>query len=176
MDTLLRRLVLAWTTVPGAQEWFRAALLLAVLTVLLLPVGLKTGFLRTGAPGLPMSRIAGVLLVSLVLPSLAEELLFRALLLPHPTENVSATARWLWGVSNVVAFVAYHPLNALRHAPAKRAVLTNPVFLGMAALLGAACVAAYFISGSLWPPVAIHWLVVVVWLLLLGGYRKLYPD
>ncbi|HAT13909.1 MAG TPA: CPBP family intramembrane metalloprotease, partial [Microcoleaceae bacterium UBA11344] len=29
-------------------------------------------------------------------------------------------------------------------------------------------------SGSMWPPVAIHWLAVTVWLLLLGGDRRLY--
>ncbi len=33
---------------------------------------------------------------------------------------------------------------------------------------------AYLQSGSLWTPVVIHWLAVVVWLLFLGGYRKLY--
>lgn len=52
--------------------------------------------------------------------------------------------------------------------------LFNLVFLLLAALLGFVCSVAYLQSGSLWTSVVIHWLAVVVWLLLLGGYKKLY--
>jgi predicted Abi (CAAX) family protease len=42
----------------------------------------------------------------------------------------------------------------------------------LAALLGVVCEIAYLKTGSLWSPAAIHWLVVAVWLTVLGGYRK----
>ncbi|WP_293204846.1 MULTISPECIES: hypothetical protein [unclassified Microcoleus] len=48
------------------------------------------------------------------------------------------------------------------------------MFLLLAAVLGVACSIAYLLIGSIWPAVVIHWLGVTVWLLLLGGYRRLY--
>jgi len=38
-----------------------------------------------------------------------------------------------------------------------------------AGLLGAACTGAYARTGSIWPPVAIHWLTVVLWKVLFAG-------
>ncbi|WP_325315277.1 CPBP family glutamic-type intramembrane protease [Microcoleus sp. PH2017_28_MFU_U_A] len=55
-----------------------------------------------------------------------------------------------------------------------RRYVKNPVFLLLAAVLGVACSIAYLLIGSIWPAVVIHWLGVTVWLLLLGGYRRLY--
>jgi len=33
--------------------------------------------------------------------------------------------------------------------------------------------AAYRISASLWPPIVMHWITVVVWTMFLGGKRLL---
>jgi predicted Abi (CAAX) family protease len=49
-----------------------------------------------------------------------------------------------------------------------RTLLADPRFLVQVTLLGLACSLAYLVSGSIWPPVLIHWLTVVVWLL---GHR-----
>ena len=46
-------------------------------------------------------------------------------------------------------------------------------FLLQCALLGLACVLAYASTGSLWPPVLIHWLAVAAWLGPLEGHRCL---
>jgi predicted Abi (CAAX) family protease len=73
----------------------------------------------------------------------------------------------------LTAFVVYYPLEGLTVYPAGLGTLTNPVFLLLAAVLGIVCTQAYFQSGSVWSAVIIHWLVVVVWLLLLRGYGKL---
>jgi predicted Abi (CAAX) family protease len=70
-------------------------------------------------------------------------------------------------------YVASHPLNAILFRPQALALFESPVYLTLATLLGAACTAAYFISRSIWPPVAIHWLTVVAWLYLLGGHALL---
>ncbi len=76
-------------------------------------------------------------------------------------------------VSGKALFVVYHPLNifAARHDT----IFRTPLFLFSAALLGVARSVAYLHTGSLWPPVVIHWIVVAVWLVLLGGCGKLYP-
>jgi predicted Abi (CAAX) family protease len=73
-------------------------------------------------------------------------------------------------------FIVYHPLNALSFFPKGLKTFFNWVFLVLAALLGIICSIAYLQSGSLWTPVVIHWLAVVIWLLLLGGYGKLYGQ
>jgi len=73
-----------------------------------------------------------------------------------------------------VMFVVYHPLNALSFFSQGLETFFNSAFLLLATLLGITCSIAYLQSGSLWTPVVIHWLAVVVWLLFLGGYRKLY--
>jgi len=46
--------------------------------------------------------------------------------------------------------------------PQARALFDDPRFLFQATLLGVACSLAYGFTGSLWPPVLIHWLAVVI--------------
>ncbi|MEH2256054.1 hypothetical protein [Nostoc sp.] len=47
------------------------------------------------------------------------------------------------------------------------------VFLFLAGFLGVTCTVAYTLTGSLFAIVLIHWIVVVVWLIVFGGIRKL---
>jgi predicted Abi (CAAX) family protease len=113
-------------------------------------------------------------LVLLLTPGITEELAFRALPLPHPSERCSRQHQVVAGVLALTAFVLWHPLNGLWTARVWP-VFTDPVFLTLAALLGAACTLAYLLSGSLWPPVLIHWASVVSWGLFLGGRKLLEP-
>ena len=76
-------------------------------------------------------------------------------------------------VVSVVAlavFIVSHPLHAWISRPAALGLFTSPVFLVCAALLGIMCTLAYFISRSLWLPVLLHWITVVVWIMFLGGH------
>jgi len=109
----------------------------------------------------------------LVVPALLEEGFWRVMLLPHPTEIMSDRKRWRLGLPMLGLFVVMHPLNAMTFYPMAFATFTNPVFLLSAALLGLACTIAYWRSGSWWVVAAMHWLVVTVWLLFLGGYSAL---
>jgi predicted Abi (CAAX) family protease len=43
------------------------------------------------------------------------------------------------------------------------------MFLSLAALMAIACTITYIKTGSLWVPVAIHWLTVLAWVFLLSG-------
>ena len=110
------------------------------------------------------------------MPALIEELVFRVLLLPRTTENLPIGLVWFWVGISLVLFIVYHPLNAISFFPSGRDTFFNLIFLTLAGLLGFVCSLAYLQSGSLWTPVFIHWLVVAVWLLLLGGYGKLYRS
>lgn len=172
-DLLESRLTHAFSTIPDFTDWLVVALLVLVYSAIALPIGFWSGFLKvdvqTSGP-----IIAGVLVSCLLSPGLTEEVFFRALMLPHAFENASGLMLWFWGCLSLVLFVAYHPLNALTFYPVGRSTFMNPVFLLLAAVLGVACSIAYLLIGSIWPAVVIHWLGVTVWLLLLGGYRRLY--
>ena len=87
---------------------------------------------------------------------------------------------WLiWAGISVFIFIIYHPLNALTFYKRGNPTFLQPVFLTLAGLLGLICALAYYFTGSLLIVAFIHWLVVVVWLFILGGRNKLnrrYAD
>lgn len=174
LELIVRRIIAAVSTIPTVKDWLWSAGFLFIFAILSLPIGFQMSFLKLDTSTLSWKLVVRVLGISLILPAITEELFFRVLLLPHPSENTSVLTLWLWSAISLAMFIVYHPLNALTFFPAGRTTFKTAVFLSLAALLGITCTLAYFHSGSIWPPVAIHWLVVVVWLLLLGGYQKLH--
>lgn len=54
-------------------------------------------------------------------------------------------------------------------------VFLDPVFLVLVTLLGIVCTITYLKSGSVWLPILFHWLMVVVWIIFLGGWQKVIP-
>lgn len=174
LDRLCFRVGTAFSTLPSFDSWLLSAALLLILALISLPIGFKFGFLQLDILKASWIKFVYIIAVSLLFPAISEELFFRVLLLPHPTENASTVTLWFWGCIGLAMFVFYHPLNALSFLPSAIKTFFNPVFLLLAALLGIVCTIAYLQSGSLWPPAIIHWVVVVVWLLLLAGYRKLH--
>ncbi len=160
------------TAVP-ASGWAIAVALLGVYAALVLPAGIRSGFLSSHshplAPGALLRLAAGLL----PMPALGEELLFRVAPLPHPLERPDPVNLLGWGLLSTGLFVLYHPLAGAGWYPAGRQVFRDPRFLVPCTLLGMVCALAYGISGSLWPPVLIHWVVVVLWLGVLGGRRHL---
>ncbi|MBW4680907.1 MAG: CPBP family intramembrane metalloprotease [Microcoleus vaginatus WJT46-NPBG5] len=172
-EVIWHRLIAAVSTIPNAEAWLWSAALLGVYTLIALPVGFRADFIKVDIQK-SWVVVIGVIVGSLLRPAITEELFFRVLLLPHATENASPAALWFWGLGSLVIFIVYHPLNAMTFFPVAGETFLNPIFLFLAALLGAICTISYWQSGSLWPPVVIHWVIVAVWLLLLGGYQKLY--
>ncbi|MEG4282484.1 CPBP family glutamic-type intramembrane protease [Microcoleus sp. A006_D1] len=173
LDLLIHRITQAFSTIPDFTDWVVAAMLVLVYSAIALPIGFWSGFLKVDVQTSGRT-IAGVLAGCLLSPGITEELFFRVLVLPHPGENVSGLMLWFWGGASLALFVVYHPLNALTFYPIGRSTFMNPVFLLLATILGVACSIAYLLIGSIWPAVALHWLAVTAWLLLLGGYRRLY--
>lgn len=129
-------------------------IVIVIFALVALLTGLASGLLQ---PETARTAALPLLLRTLVVPSLAEELLFRVL--PPPR---------LWGFA-LAAYILFHPLNAWLFSLEARDVFYNPLFLLLAALLGASCTLLYRRTRSLWPPVVMHWLVVAGWLLFLGG-------
>ncbi|MBW4481543.1 MAG: CPBP family intramembrane metalloprotease [Tildeniella torsiva UHER 1998/13D] len=169
----LHRLRQAATTWPPAQDWALAAGLTVALGLVTIPLGLRSHFLAPTLADITWGD--GLLLAARVLlvPALLEEGFWRVLLLPHPTEIMSDRRRWRLGLPMLGLFVVMHPLNAMTLYPVAFATFSNPVFLLSAALLGLICTIVYWKSGSWWVVAAMHWLVVMVWLVFLGGYSAL---
>jgi predicted Abi (CAAX) family protease len=164
----------AWRAAPGGGAWLHAVVLLLLLGIVGFPLGHASGFLEArSVSGFLALRIA---LTALVFPAAAEELVFRVLLLPHPSEHAPRSVVLLCVGISLGLFVVSHPLNGALGSPGRRATFTDPVFLCLATLLGLACTLVYLRSGSLWPPVALHWVAVVAWLLFLGGHERLNPH
>src|SRR5919199_669778 len=171
---IAHRLSAAISTLPNTEAWLQAAALLLFFTILALPIGFHLRFIKFEVLKASWGTITGILVTSFFMPAVTEELFFRVLLLPRTPEHVSVPLLWFWGCISLVMFIVYHPLNALSFFPRGLKTFFEIVFLLLAALVGIFRSFAYIQSDSLWTPVLIHWLAVVVWLLFLGGYRKLY--
>lgn len=170
IDYLRRNLVAGlktppWSGLPGSLA------LLPLFAVGALLIGALAGLYR---PGLLRSELLWLLPVTLfVFPALLEEAFFRGVLIPRDVAGRGRKAAWRHIVISTLLFVVWHPLNALTVNPTGRALFLDPAFLGITALLGLTCGYAYVVSRSLWQPIIIHWLTVLVWVTLLGGRNLL---
>ncbi|HEY9810339.1 MAG TPA: CPBP family glutamic-type intramembrane protease [Halomicronema sp.] len=170
---LIYRASEAFFTMTTWEDWVFCGAILGVYILISLPVGWGFGFLSF-QPKKSLGVVLGVIFGSLLHPAFFEELFFRVLFLPHRSENVSGLGLWGWMLLSLICFIVSHPLNAIIFFPLAKEVFFDPIFLFLAGVLGVGCTVVYWYSGSVWPAVVLHWVVVVVWLLLFGGYERLY--
>ena len=162
MKNRLADLIAGLRCLPGRAGWGRAGLELAWALPSILIVAWAGGLV--GWHGAPEASTAAPLAASLFLaPALGEELLFRGLVIPRRGPK----ARWI--AISTLLFVLWHPLQALTLGPPWADAFLDPWFLAAVALLGVALGRIYAATGSLWPCVLAHWLVVFGWKALLGG-------
>ncbi|MGD1950549.1 MAG: type II CAAX prenyl endopeptidase Rce1 family protein [Leptolyngbyaceae cyanobacterium] len=170
LNILWERITIALTTLPTPHGWMVAAGIFVLYGLLALGIGSISRFLHWNSPvdnWLQISaQVFGV-------PAFLEEIIFRILLVPHPSKTVSLTSWWLYAGISLLLFLLYHPLNALTLYKAGNPLFFTPSFLIQATLIGLACTLAYKTTGSAWPPILIHWVPVVIWLCWLGGYEHL---
>ena len=150
---------------PTVRSWRFLLGLLSIDGGVYLPIAFGVGFLQW-QPHLNLGIVLRVSLQALVMPGLLEELLFRVLLIPHPTEPLRPFLRRSWIGLSWLLFVLYHLL------PWTPAFFREPVFLLGAGLLGLGCTVTYLHSRSIWTPMILHWAIVTPWLLLFGGLEK----
>jgi len=149
---------------PDAGRW-KAALGIALPAVVIVALsGYLGGWLRLDpVVDLPSALIAAVILF--FIPALAEELIFRGLLLSWFATVSQRLGNWL----SIGLYVLWHPLQALTFGPPWSAIFLQPSFLFATFILGIILTHIRIVSQSLWPVIAIHWLLVLVWKLLFGG-------
>ncbi len=163
---LLDRLVAAYTTMPTGKAWLTCGLFFLIFAVSAGVVGITYNFFRFTA--VVSRRLAGKLaLTALVFPAIVEETVFRVCLVPHAKEVNSDQTYWTWFGVSLVSYILMHVLTAWI---TRKRLLRDWRFLLLATLLGNTCSAAYTRSGSICPPVIIHWVSVCVWLIWLGGH------
>lgn len=142
-----------------------------LVTIPYLMVALVIGF-AVGLFELSMleSSLVWVLPIALfIFPSFLEESVFRGMLIPNNARERGTKYIVFIVLLSSLIFVAWHPLNAMTINPGAKEIFLNPYFLFIAFLLGIATAISYIYSRSLWAPVIIHWITVVVWVLYLGG-------
>ncbi|MEM8674945.1 MAG: CPBP family glutamic-type intramembrane protease [Cyanobacteria bacterium P01_G01_bin.67] len=168
---LRERLTQAISTYPSFARGQDLIWVISLYVLFTMTLGWRSGFLRWAPQS--QSIIVRVMLTSLIAPAILEELIFRGLLLPYPANSISLESYIGWAGFSLGLFIIYHPLNAVTFFPQARVVFFNPVFLILAAALGLVCTITYWQTASLWIPVIIHWLAVVLWLLCFGGWEKI---
>lgn len=164
MNLAWRRIDAALRTWPNRAGW-SFSVSAGLFGLALIGLIARAGGLAHFQPvpvGMAWLRIA---LIVIVLPSLGEELIFRALLVPQPDQVFP-----LWrAIATIALFVAWHPFQALTFGPPWSALFLAPSFLAAVFVLGATLTAIYRKTGSIWPCVAVHWFLVASWKLLFGG-------
>ena len=156
-------------TVPKGSAILFSVVVFLIYMAVAIPIGFCSGFFAIETLQTDI-WVMLVLPISLFfVPSLFEEIIFRGLLLPHRSRGISNRPLFFYSAFSVVAFIVWHPLNAMTINPAAYSMFTDPVFLCLAALMAIACTITYLKTGSIWVPIAIHWLTVVVWVFFLNG-------
>lgn len=158
---------------PRAAGWA----LLGKTALWLLPALLLFGWLG-GLVGWDPSlspRLALLAVLAFLVPVLAEESVFRGLLLRPPPDG----GRGLGPAAlSALLFTLYNPVLALlcrlalgERRPSWVDLAFDPWFLAAVFALGLACARLALSTRSIWPGAVLHWTVLVAWVALLGGPR-----
>lgn len=161
------RLVSSLRTLPSAGGWAFCVTVTVATLAIMAALGFTTGLyhLTPTQPGLPLR-----LLTVFFVPALGEEIPFRALLTPGPNES---RRPWLAIAASTALYTLWHVVEALTFLPAAAHVFLRPDFLACCAVLGLGCAVMKLRTGSVWPAVILHWVLVVVWQTWLGGVSAL---
>jgi len=154
---------------------FKAPRTILILILIYVCVSLSIGFyarlFEVKLVDFPMSVFLPFSLF--IFPSLLEEVFFRGVLILNNAATHDRRRIVTYILVSTAAFVIWHPFNALTINPTAVPTFLNPSFLVIVAVLGITCSISYIASRSLWTPIIIHWLTVVVWVVFLGGRNKL---
>jgi predicted Abi (CAAX) family protease len=157
------------TTLPKGPDLLFSVVVFLIYIAVALTVGFCSGFFIIQVIKTDIFMIIALPVSLFFVPSLFEEIVFRGFLLPHKERAVSTIHLLFYAVFSISLFIVWHPINAMTINHPAFSMFTNPVFLTLAALMAIACIITYIKTGSLWVPIAIHWLTVVVWVFLLSG-------
>lgn len=139
-------------------------------------VGTKAGIYKWQPYTAP--RAVGWSVMYMFVRATLEETIFRAIMCPHPKVDGAAAmvpAKFAMSAAlPVLLFVVSHALTTQRQGGT---VLSDFKFLSTVTLVGGLCTWIYWMtSGALWAAVAMHYVTVLPWMVLLGGHRKTHTP
>ena len=169
MSLIVERLASAFTTVPTFSQWTWVGLTVALYGSAALWILHKAKLFKRSSEKVPVSKLLLLALIAIFTPSLIEETLYRVLLLPHPNEAATLSTTIGLTLFSVALYVVAHPLLAWLVWPWSRQIFYRGSFLAIVTLLGVACSFVYLLTGSVYAPLFIHWLTIVVWKAFYGG-------
>lgn len=152
-----KRAVRTW---PGWREWGQTLVLFALFLAFAALVNKVEYLFNFSAPD-DWGALLAIAALAIAVPAFAEEMVFRV--------GFASRSGWLRCGIALVLFVVWHPVQVWLGLPMAQDMFLKPGFLAIVAALGLVCTMAYRTSGSIWPPVAIHWAMVVVWKAVAGG-------
>lgn len=174
--TILFTRILGAVKLPNLWEWGAAFSILCGYSAIALSIGFSSHFLQFKRWNGTRWQTVLLLMRLFWMPALFEELIFRVMLLPAARAAITTQAWIIWAIFSLVLFIAYHPFNAKTFYKRGNPTFFDPVFLTLTGLLGIACTLAYWLTHSLLIITLIHWIVVVIWLTLLGGMERLHSH
>jgi predicted Abi (CAAX) family protease len=157
------------STLPKGSDLLFSVVVFLIYMAVALPVGFCSGFFSIHVLETDIGVMIALPVSLFFIPSLLEEVVFRGFLIPYKERAVSSIHVLFYAAFSIVLFIAWHPINAMTINHPAYTMFTNPLFLSLAALMAIACTITYIKTGSLWVPIAIHWLTVLVWVFLLSG-------
>lgn len=158
---MLRRAIRALLAPPSGRAWFETAAAIIGLFSVLGPALWASGLVRYDPR--PWTEALLLAAVALPIPAVAEEFVFRG---PIPAQGETRhPLPWILG--SALIFSAWHVVQAFLFTGAE--VFLRPDFLAATLAIGLACGVLRHRSGSLWPPIMLHWVAPAAWLSLFGG-------
>ena len=160
---MLQRGWRACVTAPTPRDFAESAMALCLFATIAALVASAFGLAHFTPRSAP--EIALIAVHALFVPALGEEFVFRAMLAPSRDEAPNALRPI---ALSVILFTAWHVVET-SFLPGSAATFLRVDFLALAALLGLLCAILRWRSGSIWPAVVLHWIVVVAWQGWFGG-------
>lgn len=157
------------TTFPDASGWRFSIVITLCYLVLSLAI-IKSSSILLWTPRKNGFNLALLLYIVIILyNAFVEEIIFRGILIPPKYRNVPQKKSYLSAIFSISIFVAWHPITALFFSHPKRHLFLDPAILCIVTLLAMACSITYLRTSSLWMPIIIHWITIIVWVLGFGG-------
>lgn len=160
---MIGRVARSFRTGPSPRDLVELCVALAVFAAVAASVSLVTGLARWSPRDL--GALAFLALRAFFIPALGEELVFRAALVPAIGESEKPI---FWIVISTLLFGLWHVVETA-FLPGSASTFLRLDFLALATLLGFLCAVLRFRSGSIWPAIALHWIVVFLWQGWFGG-------
>ncbi len=159
---------------PNTKQLLESFVIITLYVIGALAIGFGTGFFKPGFLCTDIHVYFILALSMIIFPSFMEEAAFRVLLLPHPSNLIGGHTTALSCIPSLSLYVAWHPFYASMSG-AGIPIFDVP-FLSIVSILGITCTWLYLRTGSIWLPISVHWLTVIIWVFFLGGRNRLLTE